>query len=108
MTKLQENWHEVLIAFNVLTCFAIFLIVLVMLPPLFAKTVRRRLPWYSHMISWLVVAIALLLLIGHQRDRHPPAGLCFVQSALLYAVVPLYVPPIYLSAWCRGMDSEHF
>jgi hypothetical protein len=67
------------------------LITLALLPPLLCKSVHRRLPWYSHMLAWLVVSITLLLMVGHQRDNPPPATHCFVQSALLYAALPLCV-----------------
>lgn len=91
MLNLQPSWRRILIAYNTLTIISIVSIVLVLLPPLLCKSIHRRLPWYGHMLTWLVVSIALLLMIGHQRDDQPPAGLCFVQSALLYATPPLYV-----------------
>lgn len=52
------------------------------------------------MLSWLVFSVTLLLLLGHQEDRQPPAGLCFVQSALLYATPPL----IAFSMACYLLD----
>jgi hypothetical protein len=89
--ELEPNSRRFLIAYNVLVIASIVLIILVLLPPLFCKRVHRRLPWYSHMLAWLVASVALLLLIGHQSDDQPPTGLCFVQSALLYATPPLSV-----------------
>ncbi|KAJ3560289.1 hypothetical protein NP233_g10935 [Leucocoprinus birnbaumii] len=100
MKNLQSDWENILIAYNVLSIFSVLLIIVTLLPPLLSRSVHRRLPWYSHMLSWLVFSAALLVLMGHQTDKKPPAELCFLQSALLYATPPL----IAFSMACYLLD----
>ncbi|KAK7059751.1 hypothetical protein R3P38DRAFT_968914 [Favolaschia claudopus] len=55
----------------------------------FASTVHRSQLWFRHIFSWIVYSVAFLFLVGHQGGSNPPFGLCFFQSALIYAV-PTY------------------
>ncbi|KAF9446824.1 hypothetical protein P691DRAFT_824396 [Macrolepiota fuliginosa MF-IS2] len=93
------------VAFDVLVFFAILLLTLALVPPLFSRYIVRRKTWHSIMLSTLVFAIALVLWVGHQSSSLPPNGnLCLVQVAFIHATPPLasiamasYTADIYIS-----------
>lgn len=80
-----------IIAFDVLMFFAILLLVLALVPPLFSRHIVRRKTWHSVMLSMLILSIGEVLLVGRQFEPSPNPNLCLVQVAVIHATPPLWV-----------------
>ncbi|KXN92960.1 hypothetical protein AN958_09060 [Leucoagaricus sp. SymC.cos] len=84
--------------------FAILLLVLALVPPLFSRSVMRRKTWHTLILSLLVFSIGEVLLVGHQDKGASGMNLCLVQVAIVYSTPPLialataaYSADIYIS-----------
>ncbi|KAJ7043684.1 hypothetical protein C8F04DRAFT_1072952 [Mycena alexandri] len=84
--QLAETPQWELALFNSLYFVGLILLVVVILPPLFARNVRRSKLWFAFMGSCLLYCLAFLLLIGQQLGPEPPFGLCMFQASLIHAV----------------------
>ncbi|KAJ7654422.1 hypothetical protein DFH06DRAFT_1202375 [Mycena polygramma] len=76
-------------AFNSLLVAGLILLVVVILPPIFARNVRRTPLWFAFIGSWLLYCVSCLLLVGRQLGPDPPFKLCLFQAALIHAVPAL-------------------
>ncbi|KAJ7759248.1 hypothetical protein B0H16DRAFT_633590 [Mycena metata] len=83
---LAETPQWELALFNSLYFVGLILLVVVILPPLFARNLRRSKLWFAFMGSWMLYCVAFLLLIEYQLGPEPPFGLCMLQASLIHAV----------------------
>jgi len=72
--------------FNALYGIGLVLLALVILPPIFSRTVRRTGLWFAFIASWMLYCFAFLLLVGHQVGPQPAFWLCLFQAAMIHAV----------------------
>ncbi|KAJ8473636.1 hypothetical protein ONZ45_g16221 [Pleurotus djamor] len=72
-------------AFNAVQITGLVLLLLVILTSWLSPKVKRSIPWYNIIISWIFSAFSFLLIIGKQMGPEPPFGLCLLQSIFIYA-----------------------
>ncbi|KXN84764.1 hypothetical protein AN958_12191 [Leucoagaricus sp. SymC.cos] len=85
--------------------FAILLLVLALVPPLFSRSVMRRKTWHTLILSLLVFSIGEVLLVGHQDKGASGMNLCLVQVAIVYSTPPLWVHLTLLCIYDMANDS---
>ncbi|KAJ7066545.1 hypothetical protein C8F01DRAFT_1248546 [Mycena amicta] len=71
--------------FNSLYTTGLALLTIVILPPIFARNVRRSALWFAFLASWMLYCISFLILVGNQLGPDPAFGLCLFQAAMIHA-----------------------
>jgi glucose uptake protein GlcU len=83
------------ITWDILMFFAILLLVLALVPPIFSRRVVRRKTWHTLLLSSLVYSIGEVLLVGNQQDSVADSvansNLCLVQVAITYSTPAMWV-----------------
>ncbi|KAJ8521367.1 hypothetical protein ONZ45_g1942 [Pleurotus djamor] len=90
-------------AFNAVQITGLVLLLLVILTSWLSPKVKRSIPWYNIIISWIFSAFSFLLIIGKQTGPEPPFGLCLLQSIFIYAAPSMLVISHLISSTCSNL-----
>ncbi|KAJ6531848.1 hypothetical protein B0H19DRAFT_1188879 [Mycena capillaripes] len=83
--RAPETGSPPYVAFDVLQLIALVLLVAMLLPVLFSKSVVRMKTWFNLIVACVIYCISFLLLLGRQSGPEPPFQLCVFQAGLIYA-----------------------
>ncbi|KAJ8692340.1 hypothetical protein PTI98_009662 [Pleurotus ostreatus] len=81
--------RELITAYNVVLIVGLVLNVLVVSVAYVSRGVQRCRSWYMFMISWIILSLSFLFLLGQQTGPQPIFGICLAQAVLVYAAPPL-------------------
>ncbi|KAF7312379.1 hypothetical protein MIND_00251200 [Mycena indigotica] len=85
-TLAQEHTSLALLAvYNFLQIFGFMIVLITLIIAWISPGVHRSRVWYSFMLSWLFFCLSYFMLAGSQVGPEPPASVCLVQAALIYA-----------------------
>ncbi|KAL4264672.1 hypothetical protein AB1N83_003958 [Pleurotus pulmonarius] len=82
-------YHQLITTYNVVLIVGLVLNILVVSVAYVSRRVQRCRSWYIFMMSWIILSLSFLFLLGQQTGPKPAFEICLAQAVLIYAAPPL-------------------